>query len=112
MTRLTCLLLLAGCLTACRPARPATPVDPPVPVAFDHVIVAVDSFARGVALLRAATRVPPLVVEADRAVLATAARGSGTQSALLDNGSNTQSAIIGLGAGRYLELVGPSAAGL
>lgn len=112
MTRVVSLVLLAGGLTACRSARPAPPVDPPVPVAFDHVIVAVDSFARGVALLRAATGVTPLIVEPDPAVLARMAGGEGTQSALLSNGPYSKSAIIGLGRGRYLELVGPGAAGL
>ena len=113
MTRVASLALLAGCLTACRPARPAAPADPPVPIAFDHVVIAIDSFARGVGLLRAATGVTPLVVDHDPISLArTPGGGESTQSALLQNGPKSQSAIIGLGAGRYLELVGPNAAGL
>jgi hypothetical protein len=113
MTGAASIALLAGCLTACRPARPPAPADPPVPLAFDHVIVAIDSFARGVELLRAATGVVPLMIGADHVALTNGGEGGrGTQSALLANESGKQSALIGLGDGRYLELVGPSAAGL
>ena len=112
MNGLPRLALLVACLVACSRARPtpAPPLaDPPVPTGFDHVIVAIDTIERGIALLRAATGVEPRLVErepGDDGPRRHLARGFGTQSALLQGNSALRSALLDLGEGRYLELVG------
>ena len=112
MNGLPHLALLVACLVACSRARPVPappPADPPVPTGFDHVIVAIDTIERGIALLRAATGVEPRLVErepGDDGPRRHLARGFGTQSALLQGNSALRSALLDLGEGRYLELVG------
>lgn len=87
------------CLAACGPRRtaPSSSAVEAVPAGFDHVIVAIDTFARGVALLRAITGVAPVAMGPNTGP------GFGAYP-----GRGTQSAVLGLGAGRYLELVGPA----
>lgn len=98
MRAIRCITVLLG-VVGCGPrhASPAPSVDAMIPPGFDHVIVATDSFARGVAELRAATGVIPAVLSPNIGV------GQGAYP-----GIGSQSAIIGLGVGRYLELVGPA----
>lgn len=106
------LALLAACATACGrtpPSPPPPPADSPVPSGFDHVIVAIDTIQRGIALLRAATGVAPRLVEPEAVEVAARRapdRGLGTQSALLKGNGALRSALLDLGRGRYLELVG------
>ena len=102
MARIAQLALLTGTvgLLACghrRVALSPTP-EPAVPPGFDHVVVAIDSLERGIALLREATGVTPRLIGTN------SGRGGGA-----DPGVGSRSAIIGLGPGRFLELVAPAA---
>ena len=88
--------VLLAILVACTPPRQSgstSPVDvvvgPQGGVQVDHVIIAIDSLERGIALLRDATGVT--------AVFGGAHPGRGTQNAL-----------ISLGSGSYLELLAPN----
>lgn len=98
MKGIACFALLAGGLAACGPARSTLPPSPSaeIPAKFDHVIVAIDTLARGIALLRDLTGVTPRLAGAHFG------RGSGAHP-----GRGMQSAILGLGPGRYLLLVAP-----
>ena len=73
-------------LAACAPpsVRPT-----PAPDYFDHVIVAIDSLDRGIALLKELTGIAPVV-------------GG------IHPGRGTQNALLSLGAGAYLELLAPN----
>lgn len=87
-------------LLACGQHRvaPSPAPEPAVPPGFDHVVVAIDSLERGIALLREATGVTPRLIGTNTG------RGGGA-----DPGAGSRSAILGLGPGRFLELVAPAA---
>ena len=83
---------VAGCAR-----HAAAPLAPVVPDAFDHVIVAVNDWLRGVAALRSATG-------AELSTGWVAVTGAGGA----DVGGAARAALLSLGRGRYLELVGPA----
>jgi hypothetical protein len=78
--------LTISALTGCAPRTTAVA---PVPSRVDHIIVAIDSLERGIALLRELTGVTPVF--------------GGVHT-----GRGTQNALLSFGAGRYLELLAPN----
>jgi hypothetical protein len=94
-----CAVLLTGAVVfSCSPQHtrdrqpittPSMTIEPEMLSAIDHVILAIDSLDRGIALLRKATGVTPVYGGAHP-------------------GQGTQNAILSLGRGTYLELLAPN----
>lgn len=83
--------IVTGCSSYPQPARPTLSdiASSQTGFAIDHVIVAIDTLERGIALLREATGLTPVFGGAHP-------------------GRGTQNAILSLGSGSYLELLAPN----
>jgi hypothetical protein len=88
LSSLIVLSVLAASAAGAQPARAPSLTGAPVP-GTDHVLLAIDSIARGIALFRAATGVTPVYGGAH-------------------TGQGTENALVSLGDGRYLEILAPN----